>query len=247
MKNTRIIYKLLFIILIFLVSAKLSNAQKTEMYFNVYSGLFSFRGHNTTSNSSIYSLPYPFYAHPTKFTSNPYGRGNAFSYSLEFQAKRLSKRKNIYGLGASVEILTSKVNIDKLIISGDPAALTYTANGTTKLKNSFLTLNPFVGHRFFYHKLTFDLLVGSDIAFCLKSKETGEALISDKAYNIRVENEKRKPVIDFRTRIQLKAQMRRYGFLLGYSLGITNYQAPDWYHPKAYTSFLRFGLSYQLK
>jgi len=242
-----IIYKLFFIILIFLVSGKLSYGQNIEIKFNAYSGLFSFRGNNATSNSSIISNPYPFYSSPTKFTSNPYGRRNGFSYSLELQGQRLSKRKNIFGLGLSIEVLTSKVSINKLVISGDPAALTYAATGATKLNNTFFTLNPFVGHRFFYRNLIFDLGAGSDIAFCLESKETGNATTNATDYNIKVANEKGKPFIDFRPRIQLKTQIRKYGFLLGYSLGVTNYQTLNWSHPKAYTSFLRLGLSYQLK
>jgi hypothetical protein len=240
------IYKLLFIILIFLVSGKLSYGQKIEINFNAYSGLFSFRGNNATSNSSIISYPYPFYSTPTKFTSNPYGRRNGFSYSLELQGQRLSKRKNIYGLGLSIEVLTSKVGINKLVISGDPAVLTYPATGATKLKNTFFTLNPFIGHRFFYRNLTFDLLAGFDLAFCLKSKETGNAKTNISGY-ITVANENKKPFIDFRPRIQLKTQIKQYGFLLGYSLGATNYQTLNWSHPKVYTSFLRLGLSYQLK
>lgn len=234
--------KLFFIIIIFLFSVQFSYGQKTEINFNVYSGLFSFRGNGATSNSLIISDP--FIPTPTKFTDNPYGRRTGFSYAFEFQGQRLSKRKNIYGVGISFEELTSKVNIDKVGISGDPAYLQYPANGETKLGNTFVTLNPFVGHRYSSYKITFDLLAGFDLAFCLKSKENGSATTSNQG-TFTVENDKTKPSIDFRPRIQIKTEINKFGFLAGYSLGLTNYSTQN--NLKAYTSFLRLGLCYQLK
>ena len=173
----------LFFIVVFLTSVQFSYGQKTEINLNAYSGLFSFRGAGAASNSWIIS--YPFISPPTQYTINPYGRKSQFSYALEFQGQRITKRKNIYGLGISFEALTSKVNIYKVGISGDPAYLEYTATGKTKLKNTFVTLNPFVGHRFLYHKMTFDLLTGFDLAFCLNSKEEGQnlQLISDHEFS----------------------------------------------------------------
>ena len=50
---------------------------------------------------------------------------------------------------------------------------------------------------------------------------------------------------DFRSRIQLKTQLNKVGLLAGYSIGLTNFQTQD--NPKAYSSFLRLGVSYQLK
>jgi hypothetical protein len=229
-------------ILILLLSIQYSFGQKTEISFNAYSGLFSFRGVGSTSSSWIIS--YPFINTPVKYTIDPYGKRSGFSYALEFQGQRLSKRKNIYGLGISFEALTSKVYISKIGVSGDPAYLEYSASGETKLKNTFVTLNPFVGHRYSFHKITFDLLTGFDFAFCLKSKEEGNVTTNNKDY-FTVENNKAKPSIDFRPRIQIKTQINKFGFLVGYSLGLTNYQTQN--NPKVYTSFLRLGLSYQLK
>ncbi|HEY5462022.1 MAG TPA: hypothetical protein VIJ95_02085 [Hanamia sp.] len=235
--------KLFYTTIILLSTVQFSYGQKTEINFNVYSGLFSFRGEGAASKSFIYYDE--FWGPVTKYTDDPYGKGNGFSYALEFQGQRLSKRKNIYGLGISFEELTSKVNIDRILISGDPADLQYPANGETKLKNTFITLNPFVGHRYAYHKITIDLLAGFDLAFCLKSKEDGSATTTSNQGHFTVENDKTKPSIDLRPRIQIKTQINKFGFLAGYSLGLTNYAAQ--YNSKAYTSFLRLGLSYQLK
>lgn len=112
------------------------------------------------------------------------------------------------------------------------------------MKNTFVTINPFLGHRYLYHKISFDLLAGLDLGFCIKSKEAGSASTSNKDYTT-VENDKAKPSVDFRPRIQFKTQYNKLGFLFGYSLGITNFQNQN--NEKAYSSFLRLGLSYQLK
>ena len=237
----KIITKKIFFILIALCFINQSVfGQKTEINFNAYSGLFSFRGNGSASNSW---MNFSFYTFPSSSTFNPYGKKNGFSYALELQGQNLTKRKNIYGSGISFEILTSKVNIDT-VAGGDPAYLQYPATGKTTLKNTFITLNPFVGHRYINGKITFDLLTGIDLSFCLKSREAGTATTNNNAL-ITVENDKDKPSVDFRPRVQIKTQYKKIGFLLGYSLGLTNYQ--NKYSDKAYTSFLRLGISCQIK
>jgi hypothetical protein len=226
--------------MILLVSTGISFGQQTEVHFNAYSGLFSFHGNGSVSHSWINVDPY---TSPDKYTSNPYGRQYAFSYALELQEQRVTKNKIIYGLGFSFENLTNKVNIDTVTQNGFFYEQ-YSANGMTRLKNTFVTLHPFVGHRYTYHKIYFDLLAGFDIAFCLQSKETGMATTQNKGSFI-VENNIPKPFIDFRPGIQVKAYINKLGFLAGYSLGLTNYQTK--YMLKAYTGFLRFGFCYQLK
>lgn len=98
-------------------------------------------------------------------------------------------------------------------------------------------------HRYSYRKINFDLLADVEAGICLKSKELGRATTNHKDY-IRVENDKPKPSIDFRPGAQLKVQIKKVGFLAGYSIGLTNYQTKN--NSKAYSRFLRFGLSYLL-
>jgi hypothetical protein len=234
------INKQIFIVIMLLVLTQFSFGQKTEINFNAYSGLFSFRGDGSSSTSWINFNPY---TSPYKYTSNPYGKKSEFSYALELQGQRVTKNKNIYGLGISFETLTSKVNIDTVTQNGF-FYWQYSASGKTTLKNTFITLNPFVGHRYSYRKITFDLLAGFDLAFCLKSKEVGNATTNNKDY-VTVENIKTKPLIDFRPRIQINTQINKFGLLAGYSFGLTNYQSQN--NLKAFTSFLRLGLSYRLK
>jgi hypothetical protein len=225
--------------IIFLVSVNFSYGQKTEINFNTYSGLFSFRGNGSASISSIgwgqFSIPIG------TSTENPYGNKNDFSYAFELQIQKISKGMNIYGIGLGFENLKSQVHIDTYIESGF-VYYKYAANGKTILKNTFITVNPFMGHRFSFRKTSFDMLAGIDLAYCLKSTEFGYIDVNN---TNPFQNELAKPTIDFRPRIQIKTQIKKFGFLAGYSFGLTNFQTNN--NLNANTSFLRMGLSYQIK
>lgn len=234
------IKKLFFIVFALSIFVQFSYGQKIEVNFNAYSGLFSFYGNGATSNSWLNMNPY---RSPQKYTTNVYGKKSGFSYAFELQAQKIAKNKNIYGLGISFETLTSKVNINTITEEGI-IYWQYPANGKTTLRNTFITLNPFIGHRFLYHKLTFDLLSGIDLAFCLQSREQGSATNNTKNYNLQSDNKIENPLMDFRPRVQFKTQYDKFGFIAGYSFGLVNFQTQN--NTKAYTSFLKLGISYQL-
>jgi len=239
MKNNKYNW-LIFLGLVLLTGPLNTYGQSTEIHFNAYSGLFSFRGDGATSTAwmNIEHMVRPF-----NITSNPYGNKSAFSYAFEIQGQRITKHKNIFGIGLSYEKLSSKVIIDTVFESGCFIYRLFPARGETSLKNSFITLNPYIGRRFSIGKMGFDVLAGIDLAYCIKSKESGSASIGSEK-NITTANNMQKPSIDFRPRFQINAQIDKFGLLAGYSLGLTNFQPKN--NPKAYSSFLRIGLSYQL-
>lgn len=80
--------KLFFIITIVLISIQFSYGQKTAIYFNAYSGVFSFRGEGSTSNSWINFNPY---ISPEKYTSNPYGKKADFLMPWNCKGSGLQK------------------------------------------------------------------------------------------------------------------------------------------------------------
>lgn len=231
-----------------------SFSQKTEINLNAYSGLFSFRGDGAAKNTEIISLPY---TSPQFSTINAYGKNLRLSCSFEIQAQRITKSNFIFGLGICYELLTSKINIDTIIIV--PGGIvyyptdSYPATGATKLKNSYFNLNPFVGKRFTKNKLSIDVLVGVDMAFCLRSHESSNAsFVTNLANTITIDIqklttdvEKPKPTLDFRPRLQFKFAYKKVGILLGYSLGLTNYQNAG--NGKAFSNFIRMGVSFRLK
>jgi hypothetical protein len=216
-----------------------SYAQGTEIRINAYSGLFSFQGEGANSTSRIIFNPY---TSPSIYTFNPHGKKSQSAYSIEAQVQRVTNNATIYGAGLSFERLSSRIEIDTFSVHGfiyteQPAA------GKTYLTNSFLTLNPYLGHRYTYRNISFDFVAGIDLAFCLKSKEEGSARVSDELV-LTTDHEIDKPLIDFRPRIQVNTQYKNVGFLVGYSLGLTGYRVVD--SPKAFSRFLRLGLSYKV-
>jgi hypothetical protein len=127
----------------------------------------------------------------------------------------------------------------------------YDAEGKSELKNTFITTSPFVGKRFLKRSFALDLTAGLDLAFCLSSHEKGKAVII--VNNIEygestVSNDVQKPGLDIRPRLQAKLGYEKFGFLIGYSLGLTNYHLiEDHTSDKAYSGFLRLGLSYRIR
>ena len=72
--------------IIFLVSVNFSFGQKTEINFNAYSGLFSFRGNGTATNSSIGWSQFD----PIWRTANPYGQASKHQIGLSISLPLIS-------------------------------------------------------------------------------------------------------------------------------------------------------------
>lgn len=212
--------------------------QKTGLNFNAFTTFFGFRGNGTTKTSYIngYQLK------SDASTNNVFGQTGDFSYSFELQGQQITKQKFIYGLSIGYEVDNSKVSIDSVIIN-DANKPRYPATGKTVLKNSFITFNPFLGHRFITSKISLDFSIGLDLAFCEKSEE--KIAINVFQDHPKFTNDRDKPAVDYRPRIQLKAQFKRLGIIAGYSIGLTNFSEKP--NTKAYTKSLRLGLAFRIK
>jgi hypothetical protein len=217
--------------------SKITFAQ-TEFNVNAYSGIAFFRG-NGSSNSSWMGWG----QFSGSSTSNPYSKKPGLFYSFELSTQKITMKKNLYGVGIGFEVLNSTVDIDTISFSAF-AYIKYPASGKSTLKNSFITINPYLGHRFKTSKLFFDVTGGFDAAFSLRGHVTGEAVSTDKIQSLSVDY-KTKTVIDFRPRLQTKVQYKKAGFLLSYSLGLTKYKTEA--NTNAYSNILRLGISYPLK
>ncbi|MEO8414911.1 MAG: hypothetical protein ABI472_14685 [Ginsengibacter sp.] len=222
-----------------------SFCQKSEFNLNVYSGLFSYTGNGAAGTSII---NYGIYT-PTPYTTNVYGNKPGFSISFGGEAVSVTKSKVLYGAGLSYDLLESKIKIDKVqyspevVVAGQ--SYLYDANGSTRLRNTYFNINPFIGRRFLKNGMTIDLSSGIDIGICLKNVEQGNATITATNDVISTNVTHPHPSIDIRPRIQLKAGYKRAGIIIGYSPGLTNYQSTK--GSKAYTSFMRLGFSYRIK
>lgn len=105
-----------------------------------------------------------------------------------------------------------------------------------------------MGYRLPVNRLNIDFTGGLDIAYCINSKENGSATAKDGTkYKTDVDRENIN--FDIRPRIQIAANYEKTGVYIGYSLGLADYMG-DYVggnFGKCYVSFLRFGLTYQVK
>ncbi len=225
------------LILIALFSAQIFG-QTTEYSVQLTSGFFSFRGSDAGS-----STWYNGYTNHTGYTNNPYGRESGFSYGITFQAQRVTKWHFIYGLQAGYESLSSKIKIDYVWTTENVPA----NNSKTILTNRFFNFHPFLGARMhIIHGIKTDLTVGSDFGFCSSSEEKATVHTSQGNYDTKLKRVK--PKVDSRLRVDFINYYKHIGLLIGYSYGLTNYEAgaigaePMPYSPKVYSQMIRLGL-----
>ena len=231
--------KTLFTI-IALFCLNISYGQKSEFRVSLNSGLFSFAGKSAESVTFInYSERFG-----RGYTNNPYGSRGGLSIGLSGNFKRISTNNSIIGLDLGYELLRSKVKIDGIFGDGESIS----SKGKTFLNSNFINLHPFMGYRLPVNKLNIDFIGGLDIAYCLSSQENGSATASDGTkYKTSVDRENIH--FDIRPRIQIAANYEKAGIYIGYSLGLADYMAEyiGGTIDRCYASFLRFGLTYQLK
>jgi len=222
-----------------LLCVTLCYGQRLEIRPTVYGGLFFYHGSGATATSNVHLSDIGYY------NSTSYGKKSDVSYTFELPAQWISRQNHILGLGLAFERLTSKATVDSVF--GDWVPPT-SATGKVTITNTFLTLNPFVGHRFLAGSVALDGLIGMEWAWHLTAPQE-EAEVVTPFKSISKLRKKRIPN-DLRARAQVNASYKRMGLSLGYSRGTENqyfYDNRDFKDKKAYANFIRFGISYRLK
>jgi len=239
------------LILIFITLLLLTNVfgQKTEFRASLNSGLFSYTGLSATGTTSIYCDKYT----KSGFTENPHGVKSGLCYGFSFNFKRLSKMDHYWGLDLGYEILRSSVSINKVYeyiatsSNSFNVTNTYSATGQTFLNNSYINLDPFVGHRYKFKQINFDLTAGVDMEYCLKSSEKGNATSTDGTKYTTTKNYGSVP-IEIKPRINLQIGYKKIGLYCGYSIGIARSYHKDFLgYYKVPSNFIRFGATYLIK
>ncbi|MGC4232445.1 MAG: hypothetical protein QM594_05645 [Niabella sp.] len=214
--------------------------QNTEFRLALNSGLFSFSGASAQKYSRIIVSGQA----NSGYTSSPYGSAGALSYGLSGNLKRVTKNNLMLGVDAGFETLRSKVKIDGI---HDGAGDYESAKGKTFLSSNFINLFPFIGRRFYREAVSFDIVGGFDIAYCLKATEKGSASAAD-GTKYTTSRDRKTISTDFRPRIQFSADYKNTGVYLGYSQGLINYRSGAVGGTNiCLASFLRFGLTYCIK
>ncbi len=235
-----------FLIITLCVSSFLFS-QHAEISVGVNSGLFSFRGISAVDHSNINASDFS-----NGYTNNPYGTKSGLAFGISWDYKYVFKNNLLLGANLGYENLRSKVNINQVMVNTlsfpGSVVINESATGKTNLINNNINFFPYLGYRIPVKNLNLDISAGADVAFILSAKEKGSATATD---NITYETSADRKTIstDFRPRIQLNAQYKKYGVYIGYSFGMVNYMKDyiglgDY---EAKSRMLRFGLTYQLK
>lgn len=231
---------ILFFATAFILQAKII-AQKTEYFANINSGFFYFTGENSSAETGITLQP-----EIRPFIYNSPGRKSGASFEVSLQGQYVTRKKIIYGIEIIYQSIQSKTNIvaaSQFIYS----STILFANGNSFLSSSFIDIAPFMGYRLTSRKLIIDLKGGPEYAVCIDRKEKINATLINSGQEIKEEHSLNKRP-DFRTRLQLTTFYKRFGINAGYFHGISNYYKKDEVgNPKAYSRFLRLGLTFKIK
>lgn len=216
--------------------------QTTEYSVQLTSGFFSFRGPDASTSTS-----YNLNTTTSGYANDPYGRMSAFSYGVDMQIQRVTKKYFIYGLQVGYESLASKIKIDDIVtpFMGAYPVAPISKDSKTILTNQFFTLHPFIGGRLNIIKgIKTDLTAGADFAFCTSSEE--HATVHTSLVNFDTKLNRNKPHLDSRLRVDINNYYKHFGLTIGYSYGLTNYEAKMIPGGRVYSQMIRLGLVFKL-
>ncbi len=231
--------------LFFLVlCVKISCAQKTEFNIGLSGNTYNFRRPNSTKPPTL------FFSTSNLGTFSTFQFGSNLGFGISSSWKRISKNNLIFGFEAGLDILRNKVQQNPRLF--------YTADELTKitlapnefvfnLNSNFINFSPFVGKRFTEKPISADLIFGADIGYFINSSvgvfefpvnNLIETSVSSKNYFTR---------FDFRPRIKIDVNYKKYSLNVSFAQGISNYliNYPNATR-QAYSRVLRFGLAYQI-
>lgn len=221
----------------------LSYGQKNELSIQINSGITFLLGGEHTS-----LILRNEFSGDRFYTNDPYGFHGAISYGLSGQFQRITKSNYILGMQVGVERLRSKVFIDQVQIAGNsfPDPDLVEAEGQTYLNLNYLNFYPHIGRGFSLGNVDLQINAGIDLGVGLGAREDGEATTIN-GTKVNTDIERSQPDLDVRLRGVVAAYYRKYGMFLGYSSGLTNYQAGFiGTNEEVYARFFRLGLSYRL-
>lgn len=221
--------------------------QKTEYSLSFNSGLFSFAGESAEKTSQINYSSNCWIPETGGYTNNPYGSKSGLSYGLSINAKRITKKRVVLGLGLGYETLRSRISITEIGEHNMGDSFHLSAKGRTNLNYGFINLNPQIGYRFSKNNILFDLTAGFDAAYCLYTRERGKAT-AENGEKYKSSRNRKTISTDIRPRIELSARLGQNGISVGYSYGLSNYKSGYIGGVnQCYARLLRFGFTRQIK
>ncbi|WP_026462068.1 outer membrane beta-barrel protein [Adhaeribacter aquaticus] len=229
-----------FIFILFLVSSGTLLGQKTEVSLQGTTTFSAFGGANATRTSGMLVSG----DGSDNYTNDPYGKYVGVGYGAAIQLQRVTQGRTILGLQTGYEVLRSRVKITSVYnIRPEPTPI---KSGETVLRNDFININPYAGHRFTIRKIDLDLTGGLEIAFFQESREKGSVTTAN-GQTYYSDRERFRPGSDIRGRLNLTGYYKHIGISLGYAHGIKNYTPMlEGATLNRYARVVRLGINYRI-
>jgi hypothetical protein len=177
-------------------------------------------------------------------TNNPFGTNNGLAYDINFQIRRTSKNRFIYGFKAGYETLKS--GQDVTFVSG-PGTLGRSAIGKQTFTVPDLVFTPYIGYQYKVRKTAFNIISGLETCFPIgKNSDRVNATTLPDYENISfTASPFQKYGRDTRVLLMFETVFDKLSMQVAYSHGIYNYYSPM-NSVKIFSRYLRLGIAYTL-
>lgn len=214
-------------------------AQKTEWQVRINPGLFFFSGESAVKNQMADNYIGSIFTHQ-------YGKRPGASITAGGLMQRVTAKKWLFGIGVDLQRLSAYSTIDSMSVYQDPGpGLMLKGKGESRFKSTNIAVSPFIGKRFGNISVT----AGPEFSFFLSSAEEVE-FKPDNGVDVpeQKEDDLGHPGMDFRFRLSLAYQIKKFSITTSYTKGFTNYyKGYVGADPEAYSNLFTIGLSYLLK
>lgn len=220
------ISRLVFVVMIIhLVTATTCFAQHTEYSVIVSSGLSHFA--TKSIGEPYYSMINIDYIHQQlkkTYDNYPFGEKNGFSYQFMIGLKRVTRHRNLWGIDFGYQSFQSKKNLHWALYANDYKDTIYPADGKCSLRNNYLALNPYFGHRFVLGRSCLDITGGVNLETgVFPAHEMGSAVITslDQRFSCDIRSKDGGGQIAFEISAKLQAlwKLKKWGVGLNYLYG----------------------------
>lgn len=233
------------ILLVWLLQLPISicYGQATEVSVQASSGFAFYGGKSASSTTAVLinDTPKPLY-----WVYLPYGKQSGFSYGFSIQAQRVSNGNLVFGIKGGYDKLSTVSHFDSYQTMGGSRNV---MNGTVKLQNNLVQVNPYFGYRLPGKSTHLDMTAGINASWIMKSAYTISYDDQSDFFDRKEHNPYIYTKIDLGLTVGLAVGYKRIGVSASYFHGLVNYlrMRDSASNVQIYSRYLRFGVFYRIK
>lgn len=240
-KLTNQTMKKLITSLIVLLIASISYGQYYEPNFSVFTNAFTFKGESVNTNTPAYIG-----TNNVHYTTNPYSSSLGFGYGVSYGYSYVGRSRVFGGFDIAYEHYQNQKTIDQIILDNYSDTLIMEADGKIKFSHGTINSYFYTGYRLaFNDDFHIDFTGGIDLGIIIDSKEKGE-VTANNGNTYEIDRKVKRAVVDYRPRVQVRANYRNFALFGAYSHGLNTYVRDDGNMPigEAKSRLFRVGLTF---